>query len=309
MSDLIPKVSIIILHLDNQPALYDCLRSCGEISYPNYDIIVVENGSKAPLTVTALQDATGRVSAVVRSPENVGYARGNNLGIQKALAAGADYVLLLNDDTIVSSGFLDPLVEEGEKNAGLGMIGPKILYADAPKMIWFAGGILNRPAFTITTPGSDQIDEGDPAEPFESDYITGCALLIGAGTIKRIGLLDERFFLYWEDVDWGLRAKRAGLKNRVVPSSRIWHKISVSSGGMESLVRVYHKTRSRLLLARLHAPELLPRLHCAIARDIAWLLLRSNDLNRFRKARAYMAAVRDYHRKETGKGPDWIWTP
>jgi GT2 family glycosyltransferase len=103
----------------------------------------------------------------------------------------------------------------------------------------------------------------------ESDYITGSALLISRDVIRTIGMLDESFFLYWEDVDWGLRAKKVGFKNLVIPPAHVWHKVLSSCGGMDSLIRVYHKTRSHLLLAKLHARKALPKLHIQFVRDIA----------------------------------------
>jgi len=104
-----------------------------------------------------------------------------------------------------------------------------------------------------------------------------------------------------------MRAKKVGFKNLVIPSAHVWHKVSLSSGGMDSLIRVYHKTRSHLLLVRLHAPKTLPKLHIKFIRDIAWLLLKSNDRNRFKRARAYIAAIKDYHKGKIDKGPQWIW--
>jgi GT2 family glycosyltransferase len=307
MPDLSPKVSIIIVHLDNQTALFDCLRSCQKISYPNYEIIIVTNGSNSQLTLALLQGFDEHVSMIVGSAENKGYARGNNLGIKEALAHDARYIVLLNDDTIVSPNFLDVLVHEAEKSHDIGMLGSKIYYADKPNTIWFSGAYLNRKTGTISTPRANQIDEGANGKPFESDYITGCALLIGAEVIRKIGMLDERFFLYWEDVDWGLRAKKAGFKNLVIPSAHIWHKISSSSGGVDSIIRVYHRTRSHLLMVKLHMPETLPKLYGKFIRDIAWLLLKSKDRDRIRKAQAYMAAIIDYHRGKSDRGPQWLW--
>lgn len=307
MGSFSPKISIIIVHLDNQLALVDCLKSCQKILYPNYEIIIVKNGSKSQLSLTVLQGFAERVSMIINSAENVGYARGNNLGIQKALTHNANYILLLNDDTIVSPDFLDILVGEGEKSFNIGMLGPKIYYASEPNRIWFSGAYFNRQTCMISTPGSNQFDEGRNGKPFDSNYITGCALLIKREVIEKIGLLDERFFLYWEDVDWGLRAKKAGFANWVIPNAHIWHKVSVSTGGMDSPLRAYHKTRSHLVMAKLHTPWTLNKLQRGFFRDIAWLVLKSSSKDRIKKAIAYLAAIKDYHLGRTGKGPQWLW--
>jgi GT2 family glycosyltransferase len=308
MGSFSPKISIIIVHLDNQLALVECLKSCQKILYPNYEIIIVKNGSKSQLSLTALQGFAERVSMIINSTENVGYARGNNLGIRKALTYNANYILLLNDDTIVSPNFLDILVEEGEKSSNIGMLGPTIYYAGETNRIWFSGAYFNRQTCMILTPGSNQFDKGRNGKPFDSDYITGCAVLVKRQVIEKIGMLDKRFFLYWEDVDWGLRAKKAGFANWVIPNAHIWHKVSVSTGGMESPLRAYHKTRSHLAMAKLHAPWALNRLHWGFSRDVAWLLFKSTDLERVKKARAYISAIKDYHLGRTNKGPLWLWS-
>jgi GT2 family glycosyltransferase len=120
-------------------------------------------------------------------------------------------------------------------------------------------------------------------------------------------MLDERFFLYWEDVDWGLRCSNAGLKNLIVPASHIWHKISVTSGGIDSLPRVYHKRRSHLLMARIYSPQSLCKIQRKIFRDIVWLLLKSSDKMWLKKIFACLFAIIDYRSGKIDKGPDWLW--
>lgn len=307
MRNSCPTVSIIVVHFHNQALLLECLESCRDIAYPNHEIIIVTNGPKSQLTISALRSITTSLSMIVNSNENVGYSRANNLGIREALKHGATYILLLNDDTIVSPDFLGLLVTEGEKTPRAGILGPVIYYAGERKKIWFAGARFDSQTCTVLTVGFNQVDQRADPLPVESDYISGCALLIKRETIERIGLLDERFFLYWEDVDWGLRAQKVGFRNLVVPSAGIWHKVSVSTGGMESPLRVYHKTRSHLLFAKIHRPSALKRLQIGFFRDIAWLLLKSNDPDRVRKARGYISAIKDYHLGRTDKGPKWLW--
>lgn len=302
-----PKVSIIILHLNNIPCLVDCISSLNEISYSNYDIYVVHNGAKSNILPDALAQRSQHIAEIIDTGANIGFSAGNNLGIQLALVKGADYVLLLNDDTEVGKDFLSTLVEIAEMRQDAAMFGPRIFFFDHPDRIWFDGATFNpdKSSLTFFRPG-EKNDETQESV-IESDYITGCALLIKRQSIEYIGLLDERFFLYWEDVDWGLRAKKAGLKNVVVPQSHIWHKVSASMGGIDSAMRIYHKTRSHLLLARLHAPESLKKLHMHFFRDIAWLLSKSSDSKRVIKIKAYIAAIIDYHLGITGSGPEWLW--
>jgi GT2 family glycosyltransferase len=159
----------------------------------------------------------------------------------------------------------------------------------------------------VSTDGFDQFQEQQDSGPVESDYITGCTLLVKKEVIEKIGLLNEDFFLYWEDVDWGIRAMKAGFKNLIVPSAHIWHKISVSAGGPDSPLKAYHKTRSHLYMAKLHTPYALTRLQRAFLRDISWLLLKSSDESRVKKAMAYLMAIMDYYRGRKDIGPHWLW--
>jgi GT2 family glycosyltransferase len=302
-----PKVTIVILHLKGIPYIVDCVGSLNKVTYHNYNIIVVHNGPENIALRDALSPISQHISKVIDTEENLGFARGNNIGIRKALKEGAEYILLLNDDTEVAPDFLTKLISVAELRPDAGMLGPKIYYHDQPQNIWFAGARFDRKSCKVTTTGFDQFDKNKSSALIESDYITGCALLIKRNTIEKIGLLDERFFLYWEDVDWGLRCIKAGFKNLLVTRSHIWHKASATSGGIDSLIRVYHKTHGHLLLARIYTPHALCKLQRKFFRDIAWFLLKSSDRIWFKKNLACLLAIIDYHSGKIGRGPHWLW--
>lgn len=302
-----PRVAIVIVHLDSQEALLACLRSCRAIRYENYEVIVIENGSRLALDPDVLKGGAGQPILVIRSQVNLGFSGGSNLGIKAAFDRAADYVLLLNDDTEVAPDFLNVLVQAGEQDPSIGALGPAIYYWNDAKRIWFAGGRFDAGLCQVQTPRSGELDEGAQPAVVESDWLTGCCLLMKRQACEQAGLLDERFFLYWEDTDWSLRLHRAGLRTVTVPSAHIWHKISVSTGGAESALKWYHKTRSHLLFARLHAPHAIGSLLRILARDIAWLLVKSSRRDRFSRARASVSAVKDYYLGRSGRGPDWLW--
>lgn len=303
-----PKVSVIILHFSDTDGLLECLASLGRVSYANFDIFVIHNGPESAELEKRLSPFSRRLIEIIHIGNNLGFAAGNNIGIKRALEKGAEYFFLLNDDTVVGEDLLNILMDAAQKNPLAGMLGAEVRYYAERERISFSGAVFDPLSCRFTFPRSGKLANGSAELPLiESDYITGCALLVSKKLIDTVGLLDERFFLYWEDTDWGLRAKKFGFQNLVIPSAHVWHKVSFSSGGMDSLIRVYHKTRSHLLLAKLHAPDALTKLHIQFIRDIAWLLLKSNDRNRFKKARAYIAAIKDYHKEKTDKGPQWIW--
>jgi len=301
-----PNVTIIILHLNGISNLVECVGSLNEITYQNYNIIVVHNGPENRALSNSLSPISQHITKVIDTEENLGFALGNNIGIRQALKEGAEYILLLNDDTEVAPDFLTKLIEVAEIQQDAGILGPKIYNYKEPDRVWFAGASFDNKTCEITTTEFDQIEQNEDSVLVESDYITGCTLLVKKKVIERIGLLDERFFLYWEDVDWGLRCKKAGLKNLVVTRSHIWHKASASSGGINSLPRVYHKARSHLYMAKTYAPQTLCKLQRGYLRDIVWLLLKSSDKNRGKKIFACFFAMIDYHCGKTCKGPHWL---
>ncbi len=302
-----PKIIAVILNVRDTPRLLDCLRSLDRVEYTSLGIVVVHNGPPVAGFESAVRFASARVSEVIFAGFNSGFSAGNNLGIQLALGKGADYVLLLNDDTEVAPDFLSRLVEETVKNPPVGMSGSRVFYFSEPGKIWFSGAEFSRDNCAFSFPGADQNESSyGRLEPASTDYVTGCCLLASRKVLETVGLLDEKFFLYWEDSDWGLRSVAAGFKNMVVPTSRIWHKVSSSSGGNDSPLKIYHKTRGHLLFADIHSPWAKKRLLVSLVRDVAWLIFKSDAENRFMRAAAHVAGIASYITGKTGPGPAWL---
>jgi hypothetical protein len=302
-----PKVSVIILHLNNIPCLVDCISSLNKISYPNFDIFVVHNGAKSNALPDALTQLSQHITEIIDTGDNIGFAGGNNVGITRTLEKGADYVLLLNDDTEVSKDFLSLLVESAEKRQDAGMFGPRIFLFDQPDKIWFDGAIFDPEQSLIIFPRAGEKGEDLQETVTESDFITGCAVLVKRNLLEEIGLLNDFYFMYWEDVDWGLRAIKAGERNLVVHNAHIWHKVTISMGGPQSPRAVYHKVRSHLLFTKSHAPKVFKKLLLRNLHDIAWLLVKSKEVGRFKLARSYIAAIWDFYSGHKHKGPQWLW--
>lgn len=302
-----PKIFIILLHFRDIDVIQECLASLNGVSYKNFKVLIVHNGRPDAELEKRVASFPGLLSEVIHTGENYGFAKGNNIGIRLALQQGADYVLLLNDDTAVDPGFLEPLVLEAVKDPSTGMLGPRVFYFSEPKKIWFTKAEFNAGECSFCFPGSDMlVSDYGHEEICSTDYVTGCALLVSRKLIKTVGLLDERFFLYWEDSDWGLRACAAGFKSLVVPSARIWHKVSASSGGNDSPLKAYHKTRGQLLFADLHAPLAKKRLIFGFIKDILWLLLKSKKKGRLKRAAAILAGIIHHFTGSTGVGPAWL---
>jgi GT2 family glycosyltransferase len=240
-----PKVYIIILNWNQYLDTKECLESLSKITYQNRSVIIVDNGSSDDSVDRLQKEFPGYT--FIRSSQNLGFTGGNNLGIKKALAEGADYVLLLNNDTTVEPDFLSKLVEEAEKDPKIGIIGPKIYYYHHPDTLWFGGGGIN--PFTGQTYhfGLNQVDRGQFDANKEIDFVTGCALFFKKEIVGKIGLLDEDYFFSYEDVDFCVKAKKAGYKSVYVPTAVIYHKFAKSAGGRFSPLYIYFRVRNNLL--------------------------------------------------------------
>ncbi|MFA5993514.1 MAG: glycosyltransferase family 2 protein [Parcubacteria group bacterium] len=210
-----PKVFIVVLNYNGKEVIKKCLTSLFKLDYPNFEVVVVDNDS----TDGSLELAKGCFSRAnfIKNAKNLGYATGNNVGIRFALERMADYVLLLNNDTEVENDFLNKLVEVAESEEKIGLLSP-VIFDGKTKEVWFAGGEI------LWNRMSSQHKKQVPAQDYyESEFITGCSMLVRASVFREIGLLDEDYFLYWEDADFSLRAKKQGFKNVVVSSSWIYH--------------------------------------------------------------------------------------
>jgi len=169
-----PRVFIIILNWNNWLDTFECLESLKNNDYPNYEVVIVDNGSDEK------PQSPNPDIKIIYNKENLGFSEGNNVGIKYALEHGADYVLLLNNDTVVSNDFLSKLVKAAESNEEIGMVGSKIYFYDQKDRIWFAGGKVNWLYNKGTMRGYNEIDKGqyDLPEIQETDYLTGCCILV-----------------------------------------------------------------------------------------------------------------------------------
>lgn len=244
-----PLIWIIIVNWNGKADTLACLSSLRKISYPSRHILVVDNAS-ADGSVEAIRAQFPEVEVIVNE-KNERFARANNHGMDKALAAGAEFVLLLNNDTEVAPDFLDHLVAAAAARPEVGMVAPKIYYHHDPQLLWFAGGRINFWTGRVLHRGLRQRDFPQKHDSPEAvDFLTGCAILAKRECLDKIGLLDESYYMYAEDVDWCWRARQAGFVCFYQPAAKIWHKVSASSGGA---FKVYHKVRSNFLFFKTYA--------------------------------------------------------
>lgn len=219
-----PKVSIIIINCNNYKDTSECLDSLGEISYPDFRIIVVDNGSGIALYQKMKSEYPQH--QFIRNEENLGFAVANNIGIRNALEEGTDYVLMINNDTIVKEDFLEPMVDFLENNREAGMTGGKIYFYNDPDRIWTVGGDVKLLRGGSVYYGGGEKDKGQYDEIKQMSHISGCMSLIRKDVLETVGLLSEQYFFRGEEWDFCYRVSKQGYKLFYIPDSVIWHKIS-----------------------------------------------------------------------------------
>jgi GT2 family glycosyltransferase len=247
-----PAVSIIVLNYNGREDTLACLRSLEHLTYPNVNVIVVDNDSSDGSVETFKKAHPG--VRIIETGANLGFTGGNNAGIRHALKHGADYVMLLNNDTVVAPDMVEVMMEVMEADPCIGVAGPMIYYYSAPETIWSAGGTIDWSHGTTSMVGLNEEDKAQfGLSPRPVDFVTGCCLLARRDVWEKAGLLDENFFMYYEETEWCVRARRAGYKIAHVPMAMLWHKISVESRAASPRTH-YYMTRNRLLfLSRSHA--------------------------------------------------------
>ena len=300
MKDSNPRISVIILNWNGWKDTLECLESLRQISYPSYDLVVVDNGSQDRSLEEIRRYSQGEVSkesqlfppkkkrkpmvvwectkeeaemgscpgtdfhklplnermVLLKNDKNYGFAEGSNIGVRYALTAlDPDYILLLNNDTIVKSDFLDELVKVSESDKRVGFAGPIVLYYDyygRKDVISTAGGELTMRKGSIRLLGQREADQGQYGAVRNVDYVEGSCLLIKRVVLDEIGLFDSTYFLYWEETDLCTRGRDAGYKCICVPTAKIWHKVSASLS-LVSKTYIYHVVRNKFWFMRSHA--------------------------------------------------------
>lgn len=223
-----PKVAVILLNWNNLSDTLQCLEQLQRLDYPQacLEIIIIDNGSNDD-SATALAQLSG--ITFIPSETNLGFAAGSNLGLRHFLAGDAPYALFLNNDTLLPPDFLGILVDWLESHPDCGIVAPKMNFASDHQKIWAAGGKFHRPRILGSLAGLGEPDQGQWDQPRPVDFVPGTCLLLRRSLLQSIGLLDDRFFFYHEDVDFCLRARQAGYSIDYQPASVIYHQVSLST--------------------------------------------------------------------------------
>lgn len=303
------SVAIILLNWNSYIDTSDCMKSLECLSYPSFHVYVVDNastdGSRERLAKEKDEDRYMYNWSYLTSSINRGFAGGNNLAIQDACEKGFEYIWLLNNDTLVEECTLTELVLPLQQQPYLGITGSKIYFAGSNKL-WFAGGKINPRNGAHAHIGMRKEDRGQFDQAKDVGYIVGCSLLIRTSIVKDIGPLEEDYFLYYEDVDWNLKAKNTGWGIHYVPSSVVWHKVSqsVKSSDLSALSTYYIIRNAYVMAQKFNKNRFQFRACLRLLRNIVWyhmkIIIRRQEQKRKRSALIF-AAVADALRGRTGK--------
>ncbi|HRY52779.1 MAG TPA: glycosyltransferase family 2 protein [Candidatus Portnoybacteria bacterium] len=291
------KVFIIIINFNGWPDTKECLDSLARVDYDNFEVILIDNASKEKPQTAGFSSQKFKVRTILNQ-ENLGFAGANNQGIKLALENKADYVLLLNNDTTVEPDFLTKLVAEAEDDETAGIVGPLICFYDEKDKIWSAGGRIANNFTRGELIAYQEAEDGNYQVAEQVDYISGTCLLIKAEIIKKIGLISEDYFLYYEDTDWCLRASRAGFRSLLVPQAKIYHKASRSTVEA-SYPYIYYHSRNGLMFGERFGNRIIVPLFSV------WIFLKqvAKLVFKYRKdwAKPVMRGVCDFWRGKKGK--------
>lgn len=298
------KVYIVILNYNGKQDTLECLETLFLAKKPNFltQIIIVDNASTDGSVIT-IRKYFPKVK-ILKNKRNLGFASGNNVGIQYAIKNHADYVFILNNDTLVEKNCLSSLFKEGELDKNSGIIAPKIYFApgfefhknryqkaDLGKVIWYAGGRIDWQNVLGIHFGVDKVDNGQFAQKKLIKFASGCAMFVKAVTFKKIGLFDPRYYLYLEDADFCTRAIKEGFKILYEPKAVLWHKNAQTAGGSGSSLQEYYYTRNRMLFGLRYASI---KTRLALIKESLRFLVRGT---KWRKI-----AIKDFYLQKFGPG-------
>lgn len=309
------KASVIILSFNRKSDTLATIRSLARSRVKSFtmEIIVVDNASYdgSPEAIknelAKIKGATKHLTKFIGRKENLGFAEGNNVGMRYALKTNAQYIFLLNDDTIIDKNTITSLIESAKENPAAGAISPKIYFAkgyefhkkryekrDLGKVIWYAGGDIDWANIYGSNHGVDEVDNGQYDKSHETDFTTGCCVLYKSEVLRKVGLYDKRYFAYLEDADHSQRIKKAGYQTLYEPKAHLWHKVAQSSG-IGSELNDYFLTRNRMLFGLRYGSF---RTKLALIKESMKLLLKGRKWQR--------VGIKDFYLGNFGKG-SWKW--
>jgi len=270
------KTLIVVLNWNTYEMTKECVQSLRAMEGDSFDILMVDNGSQDG-SLESLRQAFPQITMIANG-RNLGFASGSNVGMKRALEQGTDYVLLVNNDTVVKPDLLAELLAEAKRSLKAGMVSPKIYYADHPDRIWWAGGTFSLWQGVPRHLGRNEKERGRYETARSIDWATGCVVLISCAALRETGLFDEKIFANAEDLDLSLRMRSLGWQIRYAPAAKLWHKEGFATRrNVGEHVRYFTSTRNILWVMHKHARALQWLTFCPyfLVRYVCVLVLKS----------------------------------
>lgn len=292
------KVGVILVNYNGKNYNEECIDSILKSTYKSLEVIIVDNDSSDD-SVELLKKRYMNNITVVETGLNLGFSGGNNVGIKLALEKKCDFILLLNNDTVIEEKMIEVMLRTSIDNE-YSVISPKIYYYDNKKLIWSAGADMIWKKGIPSQRGINEIDEGQYDKVCNVEIATGCCLMIHKSIIEKVGLLPDDYFLYYEDTDYTTQIVRSGYKILYEPFAKMYHKVSASTGGEESFSYIYYNTRNRLLFNKRFNSENKVRYTIyfyltRIFKIVKWFLMRRIDL-----IKATLKGIKDFNDNKLG---------
>ena len=296
------KVFITTITFNSHKATLECLESIEKLEKENFElfVMVIDNASKEVFETS--REYKNFKLKVLRSEENLGFSGGQNLGIRNALKEGADFIIVLNNDTILNRKLIKSLIASFK--ADVGIVSPKIYFAkgyefhkdryketEKGKVFWYAGGIIDWSNVIAKHRGVDEVDKGQYSKVSEIEFATGCCMALRKEIFQNVGFFDDKYFLYLEDCDLSKRVKMKKLKVIYQPNAVLWHKNAASAGGSGSALQDYYITRNRLLFGFKYASV---RAKLALIKESIKLMFSGRQWQK--------KGIRDFYLQRFGKG-------
>ena len=301
------QVAIVVLNWNGKNDTLACLHSLKGQEDVEVKVILVDNGSVDD-SVLSVSDQFPNAT-VIENGVNLGYAEGNNVGIKYALDQGFQYIMVINNDTILAPQCIFRLLKDLQLHPDAAAATPKSFYFQAPDIIYFAGGKISRDGRTVHI-GGGSYDGPKYNLPCNTEWLTGCAILFRSRSLKEVGLFESKYYLLYEDADWSLQARAMGYRLRFVPEATLWHKTSPSFGKTWSPLYLYYYTRNNFLwIERNFSLQEKPRLYySALKRALDNALFRNKMLplkDKYIIQRSVWKGIFDYVFRRFGQQRYW----
>lgn len=287
---MLPKIGVVILNWNQWESTFKCITSIKDSKYPidRLKIIVVDNGSDNESIYQLKQIPDTKL---LELPTNQGFSAGNNIGIRFALHKRCNYILIQNNDTVVRPFFFEALLEAFNMHHSAGIVVPKIVYKDHPDVIWYAGGRFRKPRIIGELIGNKMKDREMYNNQSVTDFAVGCSMMVESTVFNKVGLFDEDFFLYHEDVDFSLRVREHSYSIQYQPTAIVEHEEFGSTKQLEG-IRIYYEAQSRSIFFKKHIPlsSLLPVIFLEFLRT-GRKILRYSLSGKFRFGSLYMSGL------------------